>query len=97
MDRECYYILAGETSADMLAAHLMRAVQHTVKQPISWMGIGGEQMQKVGLHSSIPISKLSVIGVLDAIFSYNALLQIAKDQVKQKMILEIMKKDFYQK
>ena len=83
MDRECYYIIAGETSSDMLAAHLMRAVQQTVKQPVSWMGIGGEQMQKVGLHSSIPISKLSVIGVLDAIFSYNALLQIAKDQVKQ--------------
>ena len=83
MARECYYILAGETSADLLAAHLMRAMQKNVKQPISWMGIGGEQMRKLGLSSNIPMSELSVMGVLDAFSSYKQLLKIAKVQVKR--------------
>ena len=83
MARECYYILAGETSADLLAVHLMRAVEQNVKQPVNWIGIGGEQMQNLGLSSNIPFTKLSVIGILDAISSYNTLLQIAKEQVKQ--------------
>ncbi len=82
MARECYYILAGETSADLLAVHLMRAVQQNVKQPVDWIGIGGDQMQKLGLSSNVPMSELSVIGILDAISSYNSLLQIAKAQVE---------------
>ena len=83
MGERCYYILAGETSADILAAQLMRALKKNSSEPINWIGIGGEQMEQLGLTSYRPISELSVIGILDATTSYFALLQIAKEQVKQ--------------
>ena len=83
MAERCYYILAGETSADILAAQLMRALKKNSSEPITWIGVGGEQMEQLGLTSYRPISELSVIGILDAITSYFTLLQIAKDQVKQ--------------
>ena len=83
MGERCYYILAGETSADILAAQLMRALKKNSSEPINWIGIGGEQMEQLGLTSYRPISELSVIGILDATTSYFTLLQIAKEQVKQ--------------
>ncbi len=86
MRGECFYILAGDTSADLLAAHLMRAIQLDVYMPVNWIGIGGEQMQQQGLETSLPMSSLSVIGIIDAITSYNRLLKIAKNQVAQIMV-----------
>ncbi len=83
MGKRCYYILAGETSADILAAQLMCALKKNCSEPINWIGIGGEQMEQLGLTSYRPISELSVIGILDATTSYFNLLQIAKEQVKQ--------------
>ena len=86
MRGNCFYILAGDTSADLLAAQIMRAVHLDINKPINWIGIGGEQMQKQGLETSIPMSSLSVIGILDAVTSYNRLLKIAKEQVAQIMV-----------
>ena len=86
MRGNCFYILAGDTSADLLAAHLMRAVHSDINKPINWIGIGGEQMQQQGLETSIPMSSLSVIGILDAVTSYNRLLKIAKEQIAQIMV-----------
>ncbi len=83
MARECYYILAGETSADLLASHLMRAVQKNTKSQVDWIGIGGEQMEKLGFTSNENMSKLSVVGFLEAISSYSTLLQIAKEQIEE--------------
>ncbi len=83
MGEKCYYILAGETSADILAAQLMCAIKKNSSGPINWIGIGGERMEQLGLNSYRPISELSVIGILDATSSYFTLLQIAKEQVKQ--------------
>jgi len=86
MRGECFYILAGDTSADLLAARLMCAIHSELNKPINWIGIGGEQMQKQGLETSIAISSLSLIGILDAVTSYNRLLKIAKEQVAQIMV-----------
>ena len=83
MGEKCYYILAGETSADILAAQLMCAIKKNSSGSINWIGIGGERMEQLGLNSYRPISELSVIGILDATTSYFTLLQIAKEQVKQ--------------
>ena len=69
MVERCYYILAGEASADILAAQLMRALKKNSSEPINWIGIGGDQMEQLGLTSYRPISELSVIGILDAITS----------------------------
>ena len=70
MGKKCYYILAGETSADILAAQLMYAIKKNSSGPINWIGIGGERMEQLGLTSYRPISELSVIGILDATTSY---------------------------
>ena len=88
MRGECFYILAGDTSADLLAARLMCAIHSELNKPINWIGIGGEQMQKQGLETSIAISSLSLIGILDAVTSYNRLLKIAKEQVAQIMVAQ---------
>ena len=84
MRGNCFYILAGDTSADLLAGHLMRAVHSDINKPINWIGIGGEQMQQQGLETSIPMSSLSVIGILDAVTSYNRLLKIAKEPISME-------------
>ena len=100
MTHEHFYILAGDTSADLLASRLMCAIQSDVRQPITWIGIGGEQMQKEGLETSVPISSLSVIGILDAVTSYYRLLKLAKEQIalimvtRPKMIFTVDTKQF---
>ena len=100
MSGKCFYILAGDTSADLLAARLMCAIRLDILEPINWIGIGGEQMQKQGLETSVPISSLSVIGILDAVTSYYRLLKIAKEQVavimaeRPKIIFTIDTKQF---
>ena len=53
MRGECFYILAGDTSADLLAARLMRAIHSDINKPINWIGIGGEQMQKKVLKPAL--------------------------------------------
>ena len=55
MRGECFYILAGDTSADLLAARLMCAIHSDINKPINWIGIGGEQMQQQGLETSLPM------------------------------------------
>jgi hypothetical protein len=87
MNREHYFILAGETSADLLGASLMRSMQKISPSSIKWIGIGGEQMQKQGLISNLPISELSVIGTLDAfgIDSEKAWDEVLKANMKKEV------------
>ena len=76
------FILAGETSGDMLAAQLMRAAEK-VKGPIVWSGMGGRHMQEAGLTSSEEMGQLSVIGITDALAALPRLYRLADRLIEQ--------------
>lgn len=62
------YIIAGESSGDLLASHIMHALNAQSTQPLSFHGVGGEAMQEAGLDTSLfPMSDVSVMGFLEVL------------------------------
>ncbi len=60
------YLIAGESSGDVLGARLMRAI--ALRRPdASFAGIGGEAMQTHGLHSLFPMRDLALMGLLEVL------------------------------
>lgn len=57
------YIIAGETSGDVLGARLMSALADM--GDFSFDGIGGTQMTENGLQSLFPMHDLSVMGIFE--------------------------------
>ncbi|MGE0230904.1 MAG: lipid-A-disaccharide synthase [Flavobacteriaceae bacterium] len=53
-------IIAGEESGDVLAAHLMEALNR--RGPVSFVGIGGHRMEQQGLKSIFPMSDIAING-----------------------------------
>ena len=80
------FILAGESSGDVLGARLMRAVEQ-VKGQVHWSGMGGPEMIAAGLVSSEDMNQLSVIGLAEALTAYSRLSALADRLIDQ--ILEL--------
>lgn len=64
-DPPLIYIIAGESSGDLLGARLMRALQKQTEGHIRFAGIGGPRMQKEGLQSLFPFHDLALMGFLE--------------------------------
>jgi lipid-A-disaccharide synthase len=60
------FLIAGETSGDVLGAGLMRALKNAWPD-IEFSGIGGRQMTEAGLKSLFPMEELSVMGVAEVL------------------------------
>ena len=58
-------LVAGETSGDLLGARLMRAIRAT-HPAARFSGIGGPEMEALGLDSFLPMERLSVMGLFEA-------------------------------
>ena len=58
-------LVAGEMSGDLLGARLMRAIR-TVHPAARFSGIGGPEMEALGLDSFLPMERLSVMGLFEA-------------------------------
>ena len=58
------YLIAGETSGDVLGGRLMRAVRARLPDA-RFIGIGGPEMQAQGLTSLFPMSDLSLMGIAE--------------------------------
>ena len=56
------FIIAGEVSGDVLGAKIMREMPH-----VDFIGIGCENMKRVGLKSLFPISDLAVMGAVEVV------------------------------
>lgn len=69
-------IVAGETSGDVLAAGMMRALKAHTDQVV-FEGIGGPRMQAEGCVSWYPMERLSIIG-FEALRKYGAILKIRR-------------------
>ena len=62
-------MVAGETSSDQLAAHLMAALKTRLPQ-IRFFGIGGPKMQRESFDALWPSEKLSVRGYAEVLRHY---------------------------
>lgn len=77
------FVLAGEASGDVIGADLITTLRAKIN--LSLTGVGGEQMQAVGLKSMFPITDLSVMGYVDVILRLPLLLWRVR-QVVQKIL-----------
>ena len=79
-------MVAGETSGDLLASHLIRALRQHLPDA-EFFGIGGPKMQAVGFKALWPAEKLAVHGYVDALKNYRELSGI------RSSLLDLLKKD----
>lgn len=61
------FLACGEPSGDILAAELVTALRALTDRPIELMGVGGENLQGVGLTSLFPMQELSVMGLAEVL------------------------------
>lgn len=72
-----YYLVAGERSGDMHAANLIR--QLIIADPHSqFRGFGGQQMRDAGANITIDYRELSVMGLIEVLFSLKKILNYLK-------------------
>jgi lipid-A-disaccharide synthase len=57
------FLIAGEASGDMLGAKLMRALANRAGR-VRFAGTGGPAMEALGLTSLLPLSEISLMGIL---------------------------------
>jgi lipid-A-disaccharide synthase len=57
------FLVAGETSSDLLGAGLMQALTEIEEGGVSFRGVGGPHMSEAGLTSLFPIGDLTSIGI----------------------------------
>lgn len=63
------FIIAGEESGDALGAGLMQAIAERSKEPVRFIGIGGDKMEsQKGFKSLLPMDELSVMGIWEVIW-----------------------------
>jgi lipid-A-disaccharide synthase len=60
------YLIAGETSGDVLGGRLMAALR-AQRQDLSFAGVGGTQMTAQGLASLFPMQDLALMGFLEVL------------------------------
>ncbi|UYH51576.1 lipid-A-disaccharide synthase [Candidatus Kirkpatrickella diaphorinae] len=58
------WLLAGEASGDILGARLMEALSQ-LDHNMMFVGVGGAQMEALGLHSLFPMQDLSIMGLAE--------------------------------
>jgi lipid-A-disaccharide synthase len=57
------FLVAGETSGDVLGAGLMQELVRLHGGPVSFRGVGGPRMTEAGLASLFPAHELTMIGI----------------------------------
>ena len=60
------FVIAGETSGDFLAARLMEALAERVG-PLALDGIGGPELERLGLASRFSMDELSLVGLAEVV------------------------------
>src|SRR5690606_21842921 len=70
-------MVAGESSGDLLASHVIRALKQRYPDA-EFFGIGGPRMEIAGVQSLWPCERLAVHGYVDALKRYRELSGIRK-------------------
>lgn len=76
------YLIAGEPSGDVLGARLMAALLEETGGQVEFVGIGGPEMERQGLHSLFPMSDLAVMGVAEVLPRLALLIRRINETVK---------------
>ncbi len=69
-----FFLVAGEPSGDRLGAALMGALR-VIQPDVQFAGVGGPLMQAEGLESLFPMEELSVMGIIEVLPKYRALMR----------------------
>lgn len=85
------FISVGDPSGDIHAARLMKELQKLLPE-VEFIGIGGENMERCGLKSIVPLNKISVVGFWEVIKNINLFRQL---MTKCKSILSEEKIDLF--
>ncbi|MGD9022028.1 MAG: lipid-A-disaccharide synthase [Lysobacterales bacterium] len=75
-------LVAGEASGDQLGAALMHALR-AVRPDVSFVGIGGAQMQAAGMEAWWDTGELSVMGLFEVMGHITRLLALRRQLVKR--------------
>ncbi|HUW38626.1 MAG TPA: lipid-A-disaccharide synthase [Rhodocyclaceae bacterium] len=75
-------VVAGETSGDLLGAHLIQALKAHLPDA-RFIGIGGPKMQAAGQHAWWPAEKLAVRGYAEVLSHYREIAGIRRQLLKR--------------
>lgn len=75
-------MVAGETSSDQLAGHLIAALKADLPN-LQFYGIGGPKMQRQGFDSLWPAEKLAVRGYAEVLMHYREIIGIRRQLLKR--------------
>ncbi|WP_126444525.1 lipid-A-disaccharide synthase [Sulfuricystis multivorans] len=79
-------LVAGEASGDLLAAHLIEALQRRLPDA-EFVGIGGPQMQRVGFTAWWPAETLAVRGYAEVLRHYRRIAAVRR-QLLERLLAE---------
>ena len=77
-------IVAGEASADLHGANLVKAINRSDPNVVFW-GVGGKGMERVGVKILVPSSEMAVVGITEAFVRLRTIFSARK---KLKSILK---------
>ena len=66
------FILAGETSGDLIGSHIMKGLKKNNKE-LFFSGVGGAHMNKQGLKSMYQMNEFNIIGFINTIYNFKKL------------------------
>ena len=75
------FLVAVEPSGDALGAELITALRSACGNDVEIAGVGGYNMEALGLKSAIDISGLAILGLLDGLKSYGTILKRVNETV----------------
>ncbi len=70
-------LVAGESSGDLLGAHLIQALKKHLPDA-EFVGVGGPKMESAGMHVLYPMEKLAVRGYVEVLRHYREIVGIRK-------------------
>ncbi|MEO1359957.1 MAG: lipid-A-disaccharide synthase, partial [Pseudomonadota bacterium] len=81
MSSRSLYFVAAEPSGDLLVRETIEAIK-AVNPDITVSGIGGGELQKIGIVSPIDVTPLSIVGLFDGLKVYGTVLKLVDEAVE---------------
>ncbi|MCC7271277.1 MAG: lipid-A-disaccharide synthase [Alphaproteobacteria bacterium] len=73
------FVVAAEPSGDVIGGRLMAAMRRLAGGGVRFAGIGGERMAAEGLQSRVPLSALSLFGVIEVLPQAMRILRLVRE------------------